>query len=166
MAKVRKCLDIMESRLPEPKEKGNKKRKKSMEKPKPATVKVAVVAPLVDDPQRKRKRGRPPKNRQLTPPKPDPKDLLMDNLDSPAEVMPRRGSSTRPGQTKGIKKEASITDLISKFEEQYKEMGKHYVAMGETLSRLKSKLGEEQTEREQKIRSELLAEVQKKIVRN
>jgi phage shock protein A len=84
--------------------------------------------------------------------------------------MPRRGSSTRPGQTKGTrkggtKKEASTTDdLVSKFEEQYKEMGENYVAMGKTLSRLKSKLGEERTEREKAIRSELMAEVQKKLM--
>jgi hypothetical protein len=194
MAKVRKCLDIMESRLPEPKEKANKKRKKSMEKPttvkvpvmvplinkkqkkgmeKPATVKDPVMAPLVDDPQPvedpqpKKKRGRPPKNRQLTSPKQDPNEVFIDDLDSPGEVMPRRGSSSRPGQTKGRKKEASTTDaLLSKFEEQYEEMGKHWVAMGETLSQLKRKLGKERTEREQEIRSELLAEVQKKLTRH
>lgn len=160
LAKVRKCLDIMESRLPEPK--GNKKRKKIVEKP--AAEVVPLVEPLVDEPPPpKRKRGRPPKNKQLVPPKLEPKDVSVDDLDS-TEVLPRRGPPSKPARPKGRKETEALTDLVSKFEEQYHEMGKQYKAMGETLSRLRSKLGEERNAREQELRNELLVEVQKKLM--
>eukprot|EP00980_Cylindrotheca_fusiformis_P009495 scaffold2076_cov106-Cylindrotheca_fusiformis.AAC.4 len=157
LSKVRTCLDIMESRLPVPKRKDSKKRKKSIENPPPAEPMPVVSAPIVDvAPPTKRKRGRPPKNRQLSPPNEVPPDIFADDLDSP-EMVPRRGSSARPAPRMAANKnEESLTFLVSKFEKQYKEMGKQYEAMGKTLSLLKGKLGEDRKQREHELHNELL----------
>jgi len=64
------------------------------------------------------------------------------------------------------KKQSSLAALIEQFEEQYKDMGKRYHEMGETLSILTEKLNEDRLEREQEIRNEIFAEVQKKIMRH
>lgn len=57
----------------------------------------------------------------------------------------------------------SMQQLISRFEEQYTEMGKRYHEMGDVLQQMKEVAsGRERTEEE--IRAELLEEVQRNIL--
>jgi hypothetical protein len=53
---------------------------------------------------------------------------------------------------------------LSKFEDQYLEMGERYKEMGETLAELKVKIDANRDKTEQGIRNELLQVVQKTIV--
>lgn len=168
MAKVRKGLEIMESRVPQPKDKNNKKRKKSLEKPA-----VVQEPPVVEEPpvkqvsSPKRKRGRPPKKVVVEPEavfeEPDEESVTEE---APMEIVEPPLSRSSSGN-KRAKKGPSSADLIAKFEEQYHEMGKLYEEMGKTLALLKSTVEEDKANHEQairsKVRDEFMAEMQKRI---
>ena len=142
MAKVRKGLEIMESRVPQPKDKDSKKRKKSLEKPAAVPEPPVVEEPpvkVVSSP--KRKRGRPPKKVEVEPEavfeEPD-----EESVTAPMEIVEPPLSRSSSGN-KRAKKGPSSADLIAKFEEQYNEMGKLYEEMGKTLALLKSTVEED-----------------------
>lgn len=169
MSKVRKCLEIMESRVPQPKGKDNRKRKKSVEKP-VVTEAVEVEKPAKEEPPRKRKRGRPPKKQPEPVFEESDEESAVDDAaeEAPAEITPKpivaRSTSSKP---KCAKKGPPVTDVIAKFEEQYHEMGKMYEEMGKTLALLKSTAEEAKSNQEESIRTEVreefLAEMQKRI---
>jgi hypothetical protein len=166
----------MESRVPQPKGKDNRKRKKSLEKP---VVIEPVVAeePVMEDPPPKRKRGRPPKKTEVAAPQAfqESDDSVMDDdnddVGAPAEITPRPSvSGPTSRSTKRAKKESSsATDIIAKFEKQYHEVAKMYQEMGKTVALLKSTVREGQSNREQDIRDEVreefMTEMQKRITK-
>ena len=187
--KVLKCLDIMESHVPNPAERAdfnNKKRKRNNNSSSNGSAGFAgkedstiglepieVLSSLRDamessspltpspSPPPKRKRGRPPKN----------KSSLASSSQTPpyATTATATTTATLSGRKRGgggNKKQSSLAALIEQFEEQYKDMGKRYHEMGVTLSILKEKLNEDRLEREQEIRNEIFAEVEKKIMRH
>lgn len=170
MAKVRKCLEIMESRVPQPKGKDNRKRKKSVEKP-VAIEPVGAKEPIMkDEPPTKRKRGRPPKKADSAPANPESDDSAMDEEEeAPVEVPARPAAVVRStsANKRAAKKQSSVTDIITKIEEQYVEVGRMYQEMGKTLALLKSTIGEDKANQEKTIRNEVreefMAEMQKRI---
>jgi hypothetical protein len=169
LAKVRTCLDIIESRLPEG---SSKKRKLKLVEPAPAPV--AAPPPVIaatftsPTPLAKKRRGRPPKSR--TPPESvvETKTLLPEAEPVHEEEIIRAvaSSSTRVKRSKNGKKQpmVALSVLVSRFEEQYTQMGEMYRQMGETLADVKAKINENRESTEQEIRSELLQEVQKTIM--
>ena len=165
LAKVKKCLEIMESRLPHPNAHSNKKRK-SFEK---KQVEEPPVEESPPQPPAKRKRGRPPKNVKQSPPPPEPAEEMSSSMTESAEEpfassrLWRSARRSTGSNTKNGKKQ-SLTKLMARFEDQYKEMGEKYQAMGETLRELKSKIEDNRDATEKEIRNELLAEVQKTIM--
>lgn len=132
LSKVRRCLDIMESRLAEPKGSAKKKRKLSTES-------SVQVTPTGEDPPVKRKRGRPPKNKNLSP-APSPKSVKEEAWES-------GGTSSKPGRKKS--KALSLEDLLATFEAQHEELGRKYNEMGKTLSKIKAKIEEERLSSEE-----------------
>lgn len=176
LAKVRTCLDIMESRLPEP---GAPKKRKTKMEPKDAPE--AAAAP--EEAPAKRRRGRPPKSTHPTPPEPvRSQELRQENAlqksesveSNDIEVTHRRAPAAQAGASRlrrsnssssnGSKRSLTLNQLVSKFEDQYLEMGERYKEMGETLAQLKVKVDENRDKTEQEIRNELLQEVQKTIM--
>mmetsp|Transcript_25728 Transcript_25728/g.63004 ORF Transcript_25728/g.63004 Transcript_25728/m.63004 type:complete len:551 (+) Transcript_25728:111-1763(+) len=189
MAKVRKCLEIMESRVPQPKGKDSRKRKKSLEKPAVVvTEPVAAEEPVKEEPPSKRKRGRPTRKTEVAPAFEESGDSGMDEdaeapvvedtprppvarstPRSPVRSTPRPSVARSTSNSRRAKKELSVTDIISKFEEQYHEMGKMYEEMGKTLALLKSTAEENKSHKEESIRNEVrdefMAEMQKRITK-
>lgn len=169
LTKVKTCLDIIESRLPEA---SSKKRKlKSVE---PAPAPVAAPPPVIAEtvtsltPLVKKRRGRPPKNRTPAEPIVETNMLLPDAEPVYEEEIIRAvaTSTNRVKRSKNGKKQpmAALSVLVARFEEQYTQMGEMYRQMGETLADVKGKINANRESTEQEIRSELLQEVQKTIM--
>ena len=169
LAKVKACLDIIESRLPEG---SSKKRKLKSAEPAPAPVAAPppVIAETVTSltPLAKKRRGRPPKNRAQSEPVIETNTLLpgVEPMHEEEILRAVASSSTKVKRSKNGKKEAmvSLSVLVARFEEQYTQMGEMYRQMGETLADVKAKINENRESTEQEIRSELLQEVQKTIM--
>jgi len=58
----------------------------------------------------------------------------------------------------------SLYKLMSRFEDQYKEMGQRYADMGVILTQMKTAMEEKREQSEQEIRRELLDEIQNNIL--
>jgi hypothetical protein len=167
----------MESRLPDTLAKANKKRKESVEKA-VARHSVENSVHTEDYPPPERKRGRPAKKRKTSLPKLEPKSKTdfkenpSSDLNFPVEGINRLPKKLKPSLPKlepksrkrGKKNDLTLNKLVRKCEVQYEEMGLRFQEMGETLSQLRVKLEERRSDREQEIRNELLAEVQKKMM--
>jgi hypothetical protein len=195
LAKVRTCLDIMESRLPEP---GAPKKRKIRMEPKEkdaAAPDAAAAAAAPEETPPKRRRGRPPKNSSnLHPSPPEPvrsQELLPQHENNTlrhsestesmemdvtthhraataaaaaARSRPRRTNSNSSNGSNKRSSSLTLNQLVSKFEDQYLEMGERYKEMGETLAELKVKIVANRDKTEHEIRNELLQEVQKTIM--
>ena len=75
---------------------------------------------------------------------------------SDSSLVPKRVSSSRTTP--------SLSELMSRFEDQYKEMGKRYAEMGTLLSQMKTAIEDNRERSEQEIRRELLDEIQRNIL--
>mmetsp|Transcript_14617 Transcript_14617/g.30283 ORF Transcript_14617/g.30283 Transcript_14617/m.30283 type:complete len:638 (-) Transcript_14617:702-2615(-) len=60
----------------------------------------------------------------------------------------------------------SLEQLMSRFEEQYNEMGQRYAEMGTLLGKMKAAIGDNRERSEKEIRRQLLDEVQSKILQS
>jgi hypothetical protein len=158
LAKIKRCLEIMESRMPDLV--AQKKRKKTAAAEEPPEAETQAPPP-------KKKRGRPAKTVK---PEPIVKDEYRNESQQaePEVAVASHASasisrSSRSSKT-GKKDCSSLAALVARFEEQYQEMGETYEQMGETLAELKSKVEENRESTEREIRSELLKEVQQTIM--
>ncbi len=78
-----------------------------------------------------------------------------------------KGRKSMNGADNGkVKAAPSLSNLITKFEEQYHVMGEIYQQVGQTLHALKSKIQENRTTTEEEIRNELLQEVQDNLLKS
>jgi hypothetical protein len=193
LAKVKKCLEIMESRLPD--SVSTKKKRKSAEKKqvleesslsdpastkkkrKSAEKKQAVDEPPLEDPAQpptKRKRGRPPKSNgaakeqdaaaaEMGSPMNESVEEQVEHVRSSSRVAPRVAPRVARRSTNNGKIQ-TLSQLVARFEDQYNQMGARYQEMGETLTALKSKIDDNRDTTEKEIRNELLQEVQKTIM--
>ena len=82
--------------------------------------------------------------------------------DNPVPSLIRRGSSS----SRSTSTVPSLHHLISRFEDQYNEMGKRYAEMGELLTQMKTAMEENRERSEQEIRRELLDEIQSNILQS
>ncbi len=146
---------------------------------------------IVQDPHVKRKRGRPPKNskhqqNQNITPSIQLEFAGNDNIEDSTETRSSRSkrnllsSKKVKSNAKGDSCDSSLTtrrvsssrsvpsphELISRFEDQYKEMGQRYAEMGTLLTQLKTAMADTRTQSEQEIRRELLDEIQRNILEN
>lgn len=78
-------------------------------------------------------------------------------VDNVASSLTQRGISSSPSVP-------SLHHLMSRFEDQYKEMGKRYAEMGTILTYMKTAIEERREQSEQEIRRELLDEIQRNIL--
>ena len=173
--RVMTCLEIMESRMPDPSKSKKRKSANSM------TLKQDV-----DPSPPKKKRGRPPKVRQP----PDESTKLLDAESSGADdddegedyqpeeppaamaskptVRQRKKPGPKPkraiSRSDPGSASVSLTLLISQFEEKYEEIGQLYSEMGDTLRAIKTAVAENQSPSEEALRAEILEEVQKAVL--
>ena len=70
-------------------------------------------------------------------------------------------SLTQRGMSRSV---PSLHHLMSRFEDQYKEVGKRYAEMGTILTQMKTAIEEKREQSEQEIRRELLDEIQRNIL--
>eukprot|EP00535_Pseudo-nitzschia_heimii_P000950 CAMPEP_0197185658 /NCGR_PEP_ID=MMETSP1423-20130617/12384_1 /TAXON_ID=476441 /ORGANISM="Pseudo-nitzschia heimii, Strain UNC1101" /LENGTH=595 /DNA_ID=CAMNT_0042636783 /DNA_START=51 /DNA_END=1835 /DNA_ORIENTATION=+ len=80
-------------------------------------------------------------------------------VDNPAQPLARRRSSS----SRSASTVPTLHQLMTRFEDQYEEMGKRYAEMGELLAQMKTVTEENRERSEQEIRRELLDEIQRKI---
>ena len=76
-------------------------------------------------------------------------------------------AATMPCSPHGVslrRPDPSLQELMSRFEDQYNEMGQRYTEMGTILAQMKTTLAVTRERSEQEIRRELLDEVQKSLI--
>jgi hypothetical protein len=171
LAKIRTCLEIMESRLPDATGIISQKKRKKPEE----TMPPPPLPPPPDPtpPPAKKRRGRPPKvQHELIIKQEEPAPGASHNSDSestrddalPRSVVSSVASVARPRRSLSNGNKSTLSAIVARFEQQHREMGEMYRQMGETLAALKSKIEESRESTEREIRSELLQEVQKTIM--
>eukprot|EP00531_Pseudo-nitzschia_arenysensis_P018288 CAMPEP_0116135800 /NCGR_PEP_ID=MMETSP0329-20121206/11386_1 /TAXON_ID=697910 /ORGANISM="Pseudo-nitzschia arenysensis, Strain B593" /LENGTH=566 /DNA_ID=CAMNT_0003630629 /DNA_START=69 /DNA_END=1769 /DNA_ORIENTATION=+ len=146
---------------------------------------------VLQDPPLKRKRGRPPKNSKHqqnqnktssiqpqcagddkiedgreTGSSRSKRNLLASNKVKSSSRSDSGDSSSTTRRVSSSQSVPSLHELISRFEDQYKEMGQRYAEMGTLLTQMKTAMDDRRTQSEQKIRRELLDEIQRNILEN
>lgn len=139
---------------------------------------IAENSGHLQDPPVKRKRGRPPKNSkqqqiQQKSSSIQPQCTGNDSIDEGRETGSSRSKRYHLQSNKvkrGINADngdsSSLHELMSRFEDQYNEMGQRYAEMGTLLAQMKTAIYDRRTQSEQEIRRELLEEVQRSILNN
>jgi hypothetical protein len=134
-----------------------------------------------EQPSWKKRKGRPAKSLMSTPeslkatPVDSKKKRKIDHhhnnndetdVDMEAKSLPRTRRATSEISAASVGSSTlSLQRLISRFEEQYNEIGKRYQEMGSILQQIKeTAIGMERTEEE--IRADLLEEVQRSILKS
>jgi hypothetical protein len=184
MTKVKGCLSIMEDHIP--KKSSDKKKKTKAADPIPPVESIPVV--LEKTTLGKKKRGRPakasktPESSQMT------KDAVPVTSDGKKKrkvvykdddfgeeefnevVVPHSTTiRARPPSKAAVAVSLSgpsMQRLISRFEEQYEEMGKRYLEMGNILQQMKEAAARGRERTEEEIRADLLEEVQRNILKS
>lgn len=130
----------------------------------------------------KRKRGRPPKSILKQPLQHHSESDSVEEVENFGQSKPKRknlqskmtrgdlraddsapSSIARRLSSSPSVSSSSLSQLISRFQLQYEEMGRRYAEMGSLLAEMKNTIEESRTPSEQEIRRELLDEIQRSI---
>jgi hypothetical protein len=133
------------------------------------------------DPPLKRKRGRPPKNikhqstqhQSSRQPEGEEDDSNHEEQKESTTSRSKRHHGSRydnaaadlslPPRRVSSRSVPSLHQLMSRFEDQYREMGQRYAEMGTLLTQMKTAMEDNREQSEQEIRRELIDEIQKNI---
>ncbi|KAG7346705.1 hypothetical protein IV203_005774 [Nitzschia inconspicua] len=184
MTKAKGCLSIMENHLPKPKSAKHKKATTKASEPisPPVSVPAAKDSASEKPQSGNKKRCRPqrscksPEQTLSTVPltaKSSKKRRDDNDLDDDVKVVPVQSTasrSRRPIKTRSSSgadpSTRTMQQLISRFEEQYEEMGQRYHEMGNILEQMKEAAASSRERTEEEIRADLLEEVQRNILKS
>jgi hypothetical protein len=90
--------------------------------------------------------------------------LLQSNELTGEQRVTNAVASLTPKRISSARSVPSLRQLISRFEDRYKEMGQRYTEMGVILTQIKTAIEDNRERSEQKIRRELLDEIQRNFL--
>ena len=180
LTKAKDCLDIMEAHLPTnvSPDKSKTKAPDSVPSGRKGTAGSAPSSEVVPahptESAKKKKRGRSAKNAKAASAAASA-SVFETELTSSGKQKRRKtvkdeegacvSSSSRPRRISRRQSVPTLQQLVSRFEEQYEEMGERYREMGNILTQMKSTVANGRERTEEEIRMDVLDEVQKTITK-